>query len=62
LIGWSQGIVSKYTEGDDLAAVLLRERPLFRESAELVAAVAEALHYAHTRGLVHRDIKPASGA
>ena len=53
-------VVSKYIEGSDLAERLRQGRPSFRESAELVAAVAEALHHAHTRGLVHRDIKPAN--
>src|SRR5262249_50199051 len=53
-------VVSKLIEGSDLAAKIKRARPGFHESAELVATVAEALHYAHTHGLVHRDIKPAN--
>src|SRR5207244_2119974 len=28
--------------------------------ADLVATIAEALHYAHRQGLVHRDIKPSN--
>ena len=53
-------VVSKYIEGSDLATKIEEGRPGFHESAALVATVAEALHYAHTHGLVHRDIKPAN--
>jgi serine/threonine protein kinase len=53
-------IVSKYIEGNDLAKRLEQARLSSRESSELAAAVADALHHAHARGLVHRDIKPAN--
>ncbi len=52
-------IVSKFIEGRTLAQKIRDERPTTREAAELVATVAEALHYAH-RSVVHRDIKPGN--
>ena len=53
-------VVSRYIEGSDLSERVRQGRPTFRESIELVAVVAGALHHAHTRGLVHRDVKPAN--
>ena len=53
-------IVSKYIEGTDLSAKTNRRRLKYREAAELTAAVAESLHYAHKQGLVHRDVKPGN--
>ena len=53
-------VVSKRINGQDLATRIERDRPSHRQSAELVATVATALHYAHKKKLVHRDIKPAN--
>jgi serine/threonine protein kinase len=53
-------VVSKFIDGSDLARRLDHGRLLPPEAAGLVAAVAEALHHAHLKGLVHRDVKPSN--
>lgn len=52
-------LAMEYVEGGTLAERL--GRPLDpRTAAELVAAVADAVHVAHVAGILHRDLKPAN--
>jgi formylglycine-generating enzyme required for sulfatase activity len=53
-------VVSKFIEGSDLGARLGQARLSFAAAAGLAAAIADALHHAHVRRLVHRDVKPAN--
>ncbi len=53
-------LVSDFIHGVTLKDLLEIQRPTFRQAAMLVADLAEALHHAHTQGLVHRDVKPAN--
>ncbi len=51
----------EYLKGRTLAEVLVHDGPLpWREAMRVVARLAEALHYAHSKGVVHRDVKPAN--
>ncbi|HEV8069187.1 MAG TPA: protein kinase [Planctomycetaceae bacterium] len=53
-------IISELVRGSSLDKLIAQRRFSFHESAQLVAAVAEGLEYAHQRNVVHRDIKPSN--
>lgn len=53
-------IVSDFLDGDCLTDWLPKQTPSWQESARIVATLAEALAFAHARGIVHRDVKPAN--
>jgi serine/threonine-protein kinase len=54
-------IVMEYVDGPSLSQVIRRDGPLHpHRSAELTAEVAAALGFAHSRGVVHRDVKPGN--
>lgn len=60
VINGSPVLVSDFIDGAPLRELLQASRPPFQVTAALVAEVAEALRFAHSRGLVHRDVKPGN--
>ncbi|HKO01003.1 MAG TPA: protein kinase [Thermoanaerobaculia bacterium] len=54
-------IAMEYVEGNNLKEVLAQGRALtWDQIGEIVAQVADALDFAHAKGIVHRDVKPAN--
>jgi len=58
--GTSHFIVSEFIEGQPLAVAIDEQSLNFRQTAQVVRELAEALDYAHGMGVVHRDVKPAN--
>ena len=51
----------EYIEGKDLKAIIAEQISYStQKKVEILSNIARALHYAHQRGVLHRDVKPAN--
>jgi len=53
--------VMKYLDGEALSTIIERDGALsVEDTANILSQTADALHYAHEHGVIHRDVKPAN--
>src|SRR5947209_17495960 len=59
LAGVTPYLVMEYVDGESLGALIDREGRLPEgEAVRIISQVGQALHWAHQRKLIHRDVKP----
>lgn len=53
-------IVSRYVPSRNLKQSIQSSRPSYSRSAAICSAIARALHHAHSKDIIHRDVKPGN--